>query len=149
MYSSEITSERAGIVLLTRLSEVRPGTSAGFIQLFVHWVFESRVADKWAGDNSGGRNEPNTLSGGAVHRRDFHRAEGGRERARLEARGAGVGPHWPRGKRRAHGKAAALGAQRCYMRARPATVSPPSTADEETLSTRVLKRSSGPPSARR
>ncbi|GBP75769.1 hypothetical protein EVAR_60082_1 [Eumeta japonica] len=28
------------------------------------------------------------------------------------------------------------------------TVSPPSTADEETLSTRVLKRSSGPPSAR-
>ncbi|GBP83539.1 hypothetical protein EVAR_65627_1 [Eumeta japonica] len=56
--------------------------------------------------------------------------------------------HWPRGKRRAHGKAAALGAQRCYMRARPATVSPPSTADEETLSTRVLKRSSGPPSAR-
>ncbi|GBP90340.1 hypothetical protein EVAR_55034_1 [Eumeta japonica] len=57
--------------------------------------------------------------------------------------------HWPRG-RDARRKAAALGAQRCYMRARPATVSPPSTADEETLSLlRVLKRSSGPPSARR
>ncbi|GBP05790.1 hypothetical protein EVAR_68028_1 [Eumeta japonica] len=57
--------------------------------------------------------------------------------------------HWPRGRDARARKATALGAQRCYMRARPATVSPPSTADEETLSLlRVLKQSSGPPSAR-
>ncbi|GBP97070.1 hypothetical protein EVAR_46769_1 [Eumeta japonica] len=65
-----------------------------------------------------------------------------------EAGCAGSDLSWPRGKRRAraHGKAAALA--RCAMQ-RPATVSPPSTADEETLSLlRVLKRSSGPPSAR-
>ncbi|GBP09843.1 hypothetical protein EVAR_89226_1 [Eumeta japonica] len=48
-----------------------------------------------------------------------------------EARVRGVGPLIGRAVRDAHGKAAALGAQRCYMRARPATVSPPSTADEK------------------
>ncbi|GBP61420.1 hypothetical protein EVAR_37952_1 [Eumeta japonica] len=69
------------------------------------------------------------------------------------AAGEGCGgrtSHWPRGKRRARTGRRPRSAQRCYMRARPATVSPPSTADEETLSLlRVLKRSSGPPSARR
>ncbi|GBP12489.1 hypothetical protein EVAR_10168_1 [Eumeta japonica] len=61
---------------------------------------------------------------------------------------AGVGPLIGRAVRDARTGRRPRSAQRCYMRARPATVSPPSTADEETLSTRVLKRSSGPPSAR-
>ncbi|GBP88819.1 hypothetical protein EVAR_57937_1, partial [Eumeta japonica] len=47
---------------------------------------------------------------------------------------AGVGPHWPRGKRRARIEGGRARRTRS-MRARPATVSPPSTADEETLST--------------
>ncbi|GBP72561.1 hypothetical protein EVAR_89657_1 [Eumeta japonica] len=55
--------------------------------------------------------------------------------------------HWPRGKRRAR-KTAALGSAVVICERGP-PVSPPSTADEETLSLRVLKRSSGPPSARR
>ncbi|GBP93295.1 hypothetical protein EVAR_91253_1 [Eumeta japonica] len=67
-----------------------------------------------------------------------------------EARGArGRTSHWPRGKRRAHGKAAALAHSAVICeRGPPQSVRlQPPTRKHSLL--RVLKRSSGPPSARR
>ncbi|GBP92874.1 hypothetical protein EVAR_54893_1 [Eumeta japonica] len=63
-----------------------------------------------------------------------------------QRRGAGSDPHWPRGKRRAR-KAAALAHSAVYERGPPQSVRlQPPTRKHSLL--RVLKRSSGPPSAR-